>query len=88
MISKISTRLRTTWAIPFIFFVDLIFAQSFEISGKVLNAENSEPTANALILLVETNQYTTSSGDGSFSLRDIKVSKLRLKITHLAFQEN
>lgn len=87
MINRISIRLRTTGAILFIFFIDLIFAQSFEISGKILNAENSEPTANALILLVETNQYTTSSGDGSFSFRNIKVNKFRLKITHLGFQE-
>lgn len=68
---------------------DFIFSQSsyFELSGRILNAENSEPVVSALVLLVETNQYTTSSSDGSFNFSNIKINKFRIKITHLGFQE-
>jgi len=73
----------------FLFFYKLILSQpiSIELSGKILNAENSEPVTNAVILLIETNQFTTSGNEGTFSLANIRSEKFRIKITHLAFQE-
>ncbi|MCS7052838.1 MAG: TonB-dependent receptor, partial [Ignavibacterium sp.] len=61
--------------------------QNFELTGKILNAENSEPVANALIQLFAINQFTTSSNDGSFIFSNINAKKFRIKITHIAFQE-
>lgn len=81
-------RLKLNGAILFLFF-ESVFSQSInlEVSGKILNAENSEPVANALILLVENDQYTTSTNEGFFSFTNIKFNKFRIKITHLGFQE-
>lgn len=87
MIKKTLNSLIKNEAIIFIFFVDIIFSQSFYLTGKILNAENSEPVSNALILLVETNQYSTSDNQGIFSLPNIKSDKFRIKITHLSFHE-
>jgi iron complex outermembrane receptor protein len=81
-------RLNLIGAILFLW-LQAIFSQTqyFELTGRVLNAENSEPVGNAVVFLVETNQYTTSSNDGTFYFANIKVHKFRIKITHLAFQE-
>jgi len=62
-------------------------SQQFELSGKILNAENSEPVFNAAIFIPETEQFTTSSNDGTFILKNLKKNKIRIKITHLTFQE-
>jgi iron complex outermembrane receptor protein len=62
-------------------------SQDFEIAGKILNAENSEPVSNAVIFIPETEQFTTSNKDGDFSLKNLNNNKIRLKITHLTFQE-
>ncbi|MCL6494300.1 MAG: TonB-dependent receptor [Ignavibacterium sp.] len=57
------------------------------IEGIVLNAETSEPIANAVVLITETGNFVTTKQDGSFSL-ELNLSKpFRIKITHLAFQE-
>lgn len=60
---------------------------SSRLTGKVFNAENSEPVVSALVRVLETEKYTTTSSDGSFKIENISASKIRLKITHLAFQE-
>ncbi len=62
-------------------------SEQFELIGKILNAENSEPVFNAVIFIPETEQFTVSSKDGTFTLKNLKENKFRLKITHLTFQE-
>lgn len=57
------------------------------IEGVVLNAETSEPVANAVIHIPETETYTTSKSDGTFSLQIELNQPFRIKVTHLAFQE-
>lgn len=58
-----------------------------KITGRILNAENSKPIQSALIQIIEENQYTTSSKDGTFSFTNISKQKFRIKITHLSYQE-
>lgn len=58
-----------------------------KITGRILNAENSEPIQSALIQIIEENQYTTSSKDGIFSFTGISKQKFRIKITHLSYHE-
>lgn len=72
-----------------LFFLSETFANpvSFSITGKLLNAENSEPVKNAVVQIVGTQVYTTSSFDGSFKIENLTQSKIRIKITHLSFQE-
>lgn len=71
----------------------IFFAKSFStelpyfIYGRILNAETSEPIANAVIEIVELKIFTTSKGDGSFAIGPLDQYKFRLKITHLAYQE-
>lgn len=57
------------------------------IEGVVLNAETSEPVANAVIFVPETEAFTTTKSDGTFSLQIELNNPFRIKITHLAFQE-
>lgn len=57
------------------------------IEGVVLNAETSEPIANAVIYIPENEAYTTTKSDGTFSLRIELNQTFRIKVTHLAFQE-
>lgn len=88
MIINYSNRLKLFGAILFFFFnITYSQHQNLELTGKILNAENSEPVANALIQLFEINQFTTSANDGSFIFSNIKAKKFRIKITHIAFQE-
>ena len=70
-------------------FNNLLLAQSksFFISGKILNAENSEPVANAVIEIVEQKIYSISKSDGTFNIGPIDSENFRIKITHLSFQE-
>jgi iron complex outermembrane receptor protein len=57
------------------------------IEGVVLNAETSEPVSNAVVLIPDIGYYATTKQDGSFYL-EINLNKpIRIKITHLAFQE-
>ncbi|MGQ9799398.1 MAG: TonB-dependent receptor [Ignavibacterium sp.] len=57
------------------------------IEGIVLNAETSEPVANAAVVIPDFGYYVTTKQDGSFSL-EINLNKpFRIKITHIAFQE-
>lgn len=58
-----------------------------KITGRILNAENSKPIQSALIQIIEENQYTTSSKDGTFSFTNISKQKFRIKITHLSYHE-
>lgn len=62
-------------------------AEFISLQGVVLNAETSEPVSNAVVLVVGTNIYTTTKSDGSFSLVINLSGKIRIKITHLSFQE-
>ncbi len=82
---------RLTISAAFIFFLFTnIWANEpavSKLSGKILNAENSEPVVNAVIKILDTDNYFTSSTDGSFRIENIAEIKIRLKITHLAFQE-
>ncbi|MFN3871953.1 MAG: TonB-dependent receptor [Ignavibacterium sp.] len=59
----------------------------FIIEGIVLNAETSEPVNNAVVLFVGTNNYTTTKSDGTFSLQVNSTGTIRIKITHIAYQE-
>lgn len=57
------------------------------IEGVVLNAETSEPIANAAVVIPDIGYYVTTKQDGSFSL-EINLNKpFRIKITHIAFNE-
>lgn len=66
-----------------------LFSQSDSIfiSGRILNAENSEPVANAAIEVVGKKIYSTSKNDGTFRIGPVNSENFRIKITHLAFQE-
>ena len=59
----------------------------FIIEGIVLNAETSEPVSNAVVLVVGTNNYITTKSDGTFSLQVNSTGTIRIKITHIAYQE-
>ncbi|MCR4417467.1 MAG: TonB-dependent receptor [Ignavibacteria bacterium] len=70
-------------------FNNLAFAQSNSIfvSGRILNAENSEPITNAAIEIVDQKVFATSKNDGTFRIGPIQSNNFRIKITHVAFQE-
>lgn len=59
----------------------------FFISGRILNAENSEPVSNAEIVITGEKIFSTSKNDGTFRIGPINSDNFRIKITHLAFQE-
>lgn len=58
-----------------------------KLSGRVLNAENAEPVVNAVLKILDTDTYFTTNSDGSFKIENVSVVKIRVKVTHLAFQE-
>ncbi|MGQ9644303.1 MAG: TonB-dependent receptor, partial [Ignavibacterium sp.] len=53
----------------------------------MLNAETSEPVANAAVVIPDFGYYVTTKQDGSFSLEITLNKPFRIKITHIAFQE-
>ncbi len=79
----------TIVVVLFILFVNnlMAFDLPIVIKGRILNAENSEPVANAVIEIVNEKLFTTSKKDGTFSIGTIEKNKFRIKITHIAFQE-
>lgn len=76
-------------SILFLLLNNVLFAVELpvRITGRILNAENSEPVSNAVIQIIDLNIYTTSKKDGSFELGTITTKTFRIKITHLGFQE-
>lgn len=82
---------RLTLCVAFIFFfVSNVCGNKLSASsltGRILNAENSEPVVNAVIRILDTDIYYTTSSDGSFKIENISYNKIKLKITHISFQE-
>ncbi|MFO7523948.1 MAG: TonB-dependent receptor [Ignavibacteriaceae bacterium] len=58
-----------------------------DLTGLVIDVESSKPVANAVIQILNTDNYTTSAPDGSFRFVWIPEAKYQLKVTHLSFQE-
>lgn len=71
----------------FITLSSLAKTDTFILEGIVLDAENSEPISNAAVRLVGTDIYTTTKSDGTFTLQINFSGNLRIKITHLTYQE-
>lgn len=58
-----------------------------DLTGLVIDVESSKPVANAVIQILNTDNYTTSANDGSFRFISIPEDKYQLKVTHLSYQE-
>lgn len=58
-----------------------------DIIGLVIDAESSKPIANAVIQILNTDNYTTSANDGSFRFISVPENRYQLKVTHLSYQE-
>jgi len=84
-------RLNLIGAIIFLFLIFNSFLYPNEppvnITGKILNGDNSEPIANAQILVLDSDAFAISDENGYFSIKNLMLTKCRLKITHLAYQE-
>ncbi|MFQ3297902.1 MAG: iron complex outermembrane receptor protein, partial [Polaribacter sp.] len=68
----------------FLFVSTLANAQSFTLSGKVVD-ENKNPLAGASILVQETTKGTFTNDEGNFSLK-INQGKYKIKISHLGYK--
>jgi iron complex outermembrane receptor protein len=67
--------------------VCLLWAQSpGTFSGKVVDKENGEPVANAIILIEETGDYTYSNNQGEFEFPGIPAERFVVQVTRLGYQ--
>jgi len=59
-----------------------------DLKGIVVDSENNEPVANAVIKIVEEDKYLTTKEDGTFFIENITEGKHTFEISHLAYKEN
>jgi len=63
-----------------------VFAQDYELSGVITDAERNEPLPGATILVKGTQQGTTTNEDGRFNLRAINEPQVVLLISYVGYQ--
>ena len=68
----------------FLFVSTLANAQSFTLSGKVVD-ENKNPLPGASILVQEIKKGTFTDDEGNFSLK-INQGKYKIKVSHLGYK--
>ena len=63
-----------------------VFAQDYELSGIITDAEKNEPLPGATILIKGTQQGTTTNENGRFNLRAINEPEVVLLISYVGYQ--
>lgn len=63
-----------------------VFAQTGKISGRVYNAINKNPLANAGIKVQSTDKGVYSDSMGHFSLKELKAGLYNLEVRHTGFE--
>ncbi|MCW1735829.1 TonB-dependent receptor [Anaerorudis cellulosivorans] len=63
-----------------------IFAQTGIIKGKIIDSKTNEPLIGASILVEGTTNGTASDLDGNFVIRNVRVGKVRLKASYVAYR--
>ncbi len=64
-----------------------LMAQTGKIKGKVINKLTGEPVPFANILIDGTNKGTTTDIEGNFTLDDVPVGFVRLRVSFIGFKE-
>ena len=62
-----------------------IFAESYKITGKVLDAKTSEPLIGVNILVMQTKLGTVTDVNGNFELTNLNEGKYKLKFSYLGY---
>jgi len=70
-----------------LFFPVALLAQTGVISGRVLRADTKEPLAKVSVFLSNATVGTTTSEDGTYTLRGIRPGQYDLVITSVGFEE-
>ncbi len=65
----------------------VVFAQTSEIKGKIINIETSRPVEGANIKLQGSNSGTISDNNGHFELKKLKAGNFKIEITHIGFSK-
>jgi len=65
----------------------MIFGQTINLSGTVLDAEESIPLTGAIVGLVNSKYHTVTGLDGSFVLKDIDSGQYTLKVSFLGYKD-
>jgi len=66
--------------------ISSLLVESAEIKGKVSSVVRGEPLARVQVSLVETGASTTSSSDGSFSIRGLTAGKYTIKVNAVGYR--
>ena len=60
-------------------------AQKFSLSGRVVEKESGEPVEFATVVLTASEQWAVTDSKGSFSIKDIPVSKSTVTVSCLGY---
>lgn len=64
---------------------NVVLAQ-FVVSGKVSDAQSNETLAGANIILIGSNQATSSRLEGGFEFRKVKAGNYRIKVSYVGYE--
>lgn len=75
------------FTIFFLYSINIVLSQSYNIEGRIFVEGTNEPIANANILIKSTEFGTTSYDDGQFSIIWNERYPVHLIITHIGYQK-
>ncbi|MCO5945874.1 carboxypeptidase-like regulatory domain-containing protein [Mucilaginibacter flavidus] len=69
-----------------LFFISLSCLGQYTISGRVINQADTKPVAGASVFLSNTTTGTTTAGDGTFLLQNVRPGKYDLVVSIVGFE--
>ena len=63
-----------------------VTAQSFQVTGIVVNVENNQPMAGASVFINNSSNGTTTNSAGEFTISNISTSSFELVISFVSFE--
>ncbi|HRI46267.1 MAG TPA: TonB-dependent receptor [Ignavibacteriaceae bacterium] len=64
-----------------------LFAQTYEISGRILNADNNEPLVGANVFLLSANLGSTTDEKGFYSISKVSSGVYEIRASYLGFTQ-
>ena len=73
------------YLLVFFLSANIIYPQSFTISGIVLDSENKEGLQSANLFIKELNSGTSTDNFGKFSLENVPIGNYTLAVSYLGY---
>jgi len=75
----------STYAIFFVFNLSLSLSQSISLTGKIIDESTLQPVSHATVLLHETDQRESTTNDGCFIFKQLRIGQYTLSVRHIAY---